>query len=309
MDYGLARLVLGSPKFVVLTQREYEDVKLSRDLLLEGLFIEQKFDLLIDDYLEFETELLEIGARELVRGARNWTQFQDQRNHMNRRVINMLSAARLYLDHTRHHLGNIDKTVSGVKSGIDVAMSAQYDQSLGYRFMEALRNYVQHRGYPIHGVTYGASRVADGIVYMVTPYVEATRLEEDGKFKASVLAELKSLEEKIDIRPFMREYIEGLWKIHQTIRDQLQKVLGQSDQLVREAIERYRSELPVDDSIVGLAAVMRDGRTYGETIPLFEDLLDYRKSFEKKNRNLTNLARRYVSGGTSHGDRVAKQDI
>lgn len=299
MDHGLVRLVIGSRKFVVLSQSEYDDIKRARDLLLQGLFIEQKFDLLIDDYLEFETEVLEIAARELVRGTRGWTEFQDQRNHMNRRVVNLLSAARLYLDHTRHHLGNIDSTVAGVKSSIELVISAQYDMSLGYRFMEALRNYVQHRGYPIHGVTYGASHTDNGSVYVVTPYVEVPRLEEDGKFKASVLVELKSMQEKIDVRPFVREYIEGLWKIHQAIRDQLQTILDQSDQLVRAAIERYRNEPPVGDAIVGLAAVTREGHTYGENVPLFEDLLDYRKSFALKNRNLTNLARRYVSGQIS----------
>lgn len=305
MDYGLTRVVIGSPKFIVLTEKEYEEIKRSRDLLSEVLFIEQKFDLLIDDYLEFETELLEIGAREMVRGARGWTEFQDWRNHMNRRVVNLLSAARLYLDHTRHHLGKIDSTVPGVKTSIDAAISAQYGESLGYRFMEALRNYVQHRGYPIHGVTYGASRTDQGSAYVVTPYVEWARLEEDGKFKASVLSELKSLDEKIDIRPFVREYMERLGKVHQIIRDHLQIVLSQSDKLIREAIERYRNEPPNDDSIVGLAAVTRTGHIYGDTIPLFEDLLDYRKSFEKKTRNLANLAKRYVSGETVRRDKTA----
>lgn len=305
MEYGLARLVFGSPKFIKLSKQEYEDIKDSRNILLESLFIEQKFDLLIDDYLEFETELLEIGARELVRGSGAWTEFQDQRNHMNRRVVNLLSAARLYLDHTRHHLGKIESTVPSVKKNIEAAISAQYDECLGYRFMEALRNYVQHRGFPIHGVTYGASRTDHGTVYVVTPYIEWARLEEDGKFKATVLSELKSLGEKIDIRPFVREYMERLWNVHQMIRDNLQPVLKQSDSLIRETIERYRNEPPVYDSIIGLAAVTRDGHIDGGAIPLFEDLLDYRKSFEKKNRSLTNLAKRYVSGETAHRDKAA----
>jgi len=305
MEYGLARQVLGSKKFFKLSKQEYEDIKDSRDLLLEGLFVEQKFDLLIDDYLEFETELLEIGARELVRGSGDWIDFQDQRNHMNRRVVNLLSAARLYLDHTRHHLGKFESAVPGVKSNIEAAMSAQYDGCLGYRFMEALRNYVQHRGFPIHGVTYGASRTDHGSAYVVTPHIEWARLAEDGKFKATVLRELEFLGEKIDIRPFVREYMECLWNIHKIIRDYLQTVLNQSDKLIREAIERYQNELPTNDSIVGLAAVTRDGHTYGGAIPLFEDLLDYRKSFEKKTRSLANLAKRYVSSEIARRDKAA----
>ncbi len=301
MEHGLARLVFGSPKFIVLTQQEYGEIKLSRDLLLEGLFIEQKFDLLIDDYLEFETEVLEIGSMELVRGARGWMEYQDWRNSMNRRVINLLSAARLYIDHTRHHIGKIDNALPGVRRSIEVAISAQYDMSLGYRFMEALRNYVQHRGYPIHGVTYGVSRTVKGIAYVVTPYVEWARLEEDGKFKASVLSELKSLGEKIDIRPYVREYIERIGDVHKMIRDQVEPMLGQSDALIRDAILRYRNEPPSDDSIIGLAAVTRSGHFYGDAVHLSEDLLNYRKSFEQKNRGLLNLAKRYVSTETACG--------
>ncbi|MGV3681641.1 MAG: hypothetical protein ACO1PM_18260 [Acidovorax sp.] len=296
MEYGLARLVLGSNKFVEINKKDYEEIKFSRDILLESLFIEQKFDLLIDNYVEFETDLLEIGAGELIRGSGAWADFQDQRNQINRRLVNLLSAARLYLDHTKHHLGNIERFVPGVKSSIELTMSTQYDESLGYRFMEALRNYVQHRGYPIHGVTYGVRRTNLGAAYTVTPYIEWARLEEDGKFKSTVLSELKSLSEKIDIRPFVREYMERLWNIQQMIRSKLDSILKQSDRLVRQAITRYRDESPVNDSIVGLAAVTRDGQTYAGTIPLFEDLLDYRKSFEKKNRSLTNLEKRYVSG-------------
>ena len=215
------------------------------------------------------------------------------------------ATARLYLDHTRHHLGKIESAVPGVKNSIEAAMSTQYGECLGYRFMEALRNYVQHRGYPIHGVAYGASRTDYGTVYVVTPYIEWARLEEDGKFKATVLSELKSLGEKIDIRPFVREYMERLWNVHQMIRDRLQPVLNQSDSLMRDTIERYRNEPPVYDSIIGLAAVTRDGDIYGGAIPLFEDLLDYRKSFEKKTRSLTNLAKRYVSGEIARRGKAA----
>lgn len=296
MDYGLTRRVFGAPKFVQLELGEYEEIKRSRDLLLEVLFIEQKFDLLIDGYVEFETQLLDIGVRDMVRGARSWAEFQDQRNQLNRRVVNLLSATRLYVDHTRHHLGKIDSMVPSVKAKLEAAFSEQYDASLGYRFMEALRNYVQHRGYPIHGVNYSATRKTHGSVHVVVPYVEPAQFEEDGKFKAAVLAELKAMTEKIDIRPFVREYVSGLGQVHQIGREQMQNVAESSDQVIRKAIERYQSEPPSSESTVGLAAVARDGLTHVESVPLFEDLLDYRKSFEKKNRSLPHLTRRYVSG-------------
>jgi hypothetical protein len=107
MDYGLARLLLGSPKFVAITEDEYTDIRRRREILREALFIEEKFDLVVDNYLEFETDLLDSAAREMVRGVSSWTAFQGERNQMNRRIVNLLSSCRLYLDHTHHHLSNI----------------------------------------------------------------------------------------------------------------------------------------------------------------------------------------------------------
>jgi hypothetical protein len=182
MEYGLARLVLGSPKFVSITEQEYADIRQRREFLLEALFIEEKFDLVVDNYLEFETDLLDSAAREMVRGVQTWTAFQAERNQMNRRVINLLSSCRLYLDHTRHHLSNMGKVGKDAAAIIGAKISAQYDGSLGYRAMEALRNYVQHRGYPIHGVTFNASWIdnRERLMYAVTPYIMPAQLQEDG---------------------------------------------------------------------------------------------------------------------------------
>jgi hypothetical protein len=48
----------------------------------------------------------------------------------------------------------------------------------------------------------------------------------------------------------------------------------------------------VEDSGIGLSAV---GRTFSESVQLFEEFIDYRKEFERKNRNLNNLAKQHVT--------------
>ncbi|HZW12891.1 MAG TPA: hypothetical protein VFF81_06840 [Noviherbaspirillum sp.] len=297
MEYGLTRLVFGSSKFVLISEQEYANLRSGRDVLLESLFIEEKFDLVVDNYLEFETYLLDLTAREMVRGVQTWTAFQGERGQVNRRIVNLLSSCRLYLDHTQHHLNNLGTAGKEAATIIKPFISAQYDSSLGYRAMEALRNYVQHRGYPIHGVTYSANWINDRekLLYGVTPYIMPAQLKEDGKFKASVLEELGSLGDRIDIKSLMREYIEGLAKIHNEARSQLQPVIEKSDKIIRDAINRYKSVEPVEDSVIALAAVRRDANTNVETCYLFEEQLDYRVQLVRKNRNLSNLVKRYVS--------------
>jgi hypothetical protein len=54
MNYGLKRYVLGSSAFVEIAEKEYVDIKSAKANLLEALFIEQKFDAVIENYLELE---------------------------------------------------------------------------------------------------------------------------------------------------------------------------------------------------------------------------------------------------------------
>jgi hypothetical protein len=300
MEYGLARLVIGSPKFVGIGEHEYVDFRHRRDILLEALFIEEKFDLVIDNYLEFETDLLNSVAREMVRGLATWTAFQTERNQMNRRIVNLLSSCRLYLDHTRHHLSKIDSGNGAIATAIETRIAAQYDSSLGFRAMEALRNYVQHRGYPLHGVSFNGRWVDERkkLRYAVIPYMKLDELAEDGKFKATVLEELRVLGTTADIKPLVREYVDGLGKIHTEVRSQIRPLVEESDAVIRYAIDRYRKAEPIEDSVIGLAAVRREGRNVTDSVQLFEELLDYRKGFERKNHNLNNLAKRYVTSET-----------
>lgn len=298
MEYGLTRLVLGSWKFIGISEQEYAQIRKARENLLEALYLEEKFDVVVDNYLEFETDLLDSAASLMVRGVRSYTALQAERNRVNRRIINLVSAGRLYLDHSAHHLNNIFG--EGISAVIEIKqeIAEQYAQSLGYRVMDALRNYVQHRGYPIYSVTYNSKLVRDSDkwLYSMTPYINATELEQDSKFKKAVLDEIKSLGDKIDIKPLLREYIEALGKIHEKVRATLQSHIKEWEQIVLDSFDRFRQADRQSDSVVGLAAVVRsDDGTYSETIQLFKGFIEYRRNLEKKNRNLVNLAKRYVT--------------
>jgi hypothetical protein len=91
--------------------------------------------------------------------------------------------------------------------------------------MEALRNHVQHRGFPIHGCHYNAKQIGDisrgQRLYTLTPYIDLKKLEDDGKFKSSVREEMKNLGDKIDIKPLVRGYIASIGNIQDKVREVL----------------------------------------------------------------------------------------
>jgi hypothetical protein len=69
MKYVLAKITAGSRGFVEISKEEYSQIKSAKANLLEALFIEEKFNVVIDNYLELETDLLACTARYMGCGS------------------------------------------------------------------------------------------------------------------------------------------------------------------------------------------------------------------------------------------------
>src|SRR5688572_17814365 len=91
--------------------------------------------------------------------------------------------------------------------------SEEWDQHLGFRTIEAMRNFAQHRGFVISGIHNYCGAVEferpenNRVEHSVFPYFEVSELAEDSRFSKELLAELRGIGEQIDLRPFIREYV------------------------------------------------------------------------------------------------------
>ena len=207
---------------------------------------------------------------------------------------------RLYIDHSSHHLNNIFNGDKSKREEIKLNISHEYEMKLGYRVMEALRNYVQHRGFPIQRCTYNSKRVEgevqDKLMFSITPYLDVKKLDEDVKFKKTVLNDLRKIGEKHDIKPLLREYIASISTIHDKNRASLKNLIKQWEDLINSKIEAFKTVVGVEESIVGLAAVIHDSNgNYNSPVPIFLELIEHRTELERKNGNLTSLVSRYVT--------------
>jgi len=296
MKYGITTLVLGRPGFIDLEEDEFHIYLNARNSVLESLNLEEKFEFVIGDYLEYEEELLVLGARHMVLPMETISIAHDERRIISRRIANLLSMCKLYLDQSLHHLSNIYGDDSKELKLIREEQSNQYDRFFGYRFMEALRNHVQHRGYPIHSVTYSSNIVNEQILHTFNPYIQKKTLEDDHKFKKTILEELNDIGDEIDVKPYMREYLEGLATIQNRIRELLNNDLPTWDEKFLEIEQRYKDNFGDDVSLAGLALVIVDDeKRFIEKYVITSEFIDRRKSLSKKNHNLNGLTRRYVS--------------
>ena len=157
MPYAITRSVLGCRDFVPITEHVYEKIKVANTGLLEALYLEEKLDLVLGNFFDFEMVLLHIATENMIFLNPSYRRHKEKFNKINRHIINLLSGCRLYLDHSVHHLKIISneapRTIEIVKRNI----SSEYDSNLGYRLMYELRNYVQHRGFPFSGGTFNAN--------------------------------------------------------------------------------------------------------------------------------------------------------
>jgi len=255
MKYELAKVTAGSRGFVEISKEEYSQIKSANANLLEALFIEEKFNVVIDNYLELETDLLACAARYMVRPYRDYTWSRNEKNLVNRRFANLLSACRSYLDQTRSHLCNIFGRKSNAIAEFEKHKSQQYDQYLGYRVMKFLRNYVQHRDFPVY------------ITWYLEPAnlklrISLEDLEEDKevrKYEKPVLDEIKKkYGNEFDVKPFIRDYIESLAHIHEGIRERLKVDVHGWEQTILGAMNQFQEKYPQESSSIGLAAIMKD---------------------------------------------------
>lgn len=304
MEYMITTIVAGSPGFIEIDETEYKRIKAALANLFELLLFEEKLDLVTENFQEHEAELLSIASREMVFHNYDYFLMSHERHVVARRIVNLLSACRMYLDQSIHHINNIYGEKSNNANLLKDEIGTQYKLNFGYRVMEALRNYTQHRGFPIHSMQFSGewldwdSEKDSRLLHTVIPLINTSKLAEDRKFKQRVLDEMLSMKNKdsIDIRPLIRNYVEGIGKIHERVRESIRPDAEKWEGIVNSAIKTYQDEFGADASLAGLAIVTKSDENHSvEQIGISKRFIERRQALESKNRIFVNLHKRYAS--------------
>src|SRR3990172_9148880 len=290
MRYGISKRVTDFRGFIEIDEAEFLLIKSARQHLFEMLFLEEQLDLVTENFYEYKTELLAIASRMMIFSNDDPMSMSRERNLIGRRIVNLLTAGRMYIDKSVQHVERMYGANSSTLSVIKKEFNLQYDKSLGYRAMEALRNYVQHRGVPIQGIKF-SYKVVDPetesqLLYRAIPLIGVLELAEDQAFKRAVLDELKNIQHdgRVDARPLIREYIESIRSIHEKIRQLVGPDLVRWERVLDETIEKFQAKFGKETSLAGLiiASEENDGRQL-ETTTISKVSIERRQVLEKKN--------------------------
>ncbi len=285
---------------IAITEERFVQYKGAREILSHCLSIEEKYEILLSNYLEFEKQLLDATLSHMVRGAFNYSDFFDVRLALNVRLVNLLTAAKLYSDQVKQHATECSPETQDPKAAIEMLFSAEYDKYPEFRFMEALRNFVQHRGIPVHWTSLGSrlTKLEGGLFEYSTELASLrSELEKDGKFKQEVL---NHLSDRTDLKVATRRYMESIGNVHDAVRNLIASSVNASRALIESAHREYKEVYK--ESLIGLSACEWGDDGASESIPLMLDWDDIRIDLQKRNRKAINLHRRYVTGKIKEDD-------
>jgi hypothetical protein len=163
--------------------------------------------------------------------------------------------------------------------------------------MEELRNYIQHRNLPVRRISIGCVRAGAGIedpmVWTAKPGLDTAAIREDGKFKASVLAELEAAADTLSLKCLARDYLSGLGRVHGRVLAIVQPNLPAWEACL--AAMRHDCEVAIGAPARGLEILARTDEAVVESEQIFDDFIERRRWLEKKNARVPYLMGHIVS--------------
>jgi hypothetical protein len=222
MKYAVRRVVQSDELELTIDQDTYASYKESSNILLNCLFLEESYQVLILSYLDLERQICDATVSNMVYEIYYPSSDAfDIRFSLNLRLMSLLTAITLYRDRLPHYIKECLPHRIDAKSVAESLRSKEYDNDkLDYRFMELFRNHAQHFELPIHWMSSGMRWTElgeDGLLEYSTDFgVSKSYLMENKKFTRRVL---NKYPDEIDLKSTTRNYVESFSRIHGATRE------------------------------------------------------------------------------------------
>lgn len=310
-QYRLVRLTLGQHEPVSISAGEYAAIVRAKQGVVAALALEEKFNLLLENYAEYEGELLTMAVRDSLFLHYEWSSFQAEIHTANRRLVNLLTATKLYADHVNHELIQLYGRKAEIPGLYRSQLTTARSTSLPWRAMELLRNVVQHRAFPIHQLSLESSVDLDDpatrfVRHSVHPSFSVSELGKDPRLTADdrkTVSELAQLGETIQLTPMIRSYVAALAQLHNAVRNSMAADLETWDAAITGALERARRVIG-DAFAIGAARIVEseDGEEEHDVVEVFDDLIKRRQFLSGRTTRVQHIANGYVSSRPKIGE-------
>ncbi|WP_423460303.1 hypothetical protein [Ottowia sp. VDI28] len=275
-------------------------IRNSRRVLTAALEIEEIFDNLVSNYLEIESKCFALTARSLVRRVAGYREGNEALASINLVFVNYLSTARAYVDKIGRAAARCLPELATIdaKASVSRLLAEQYDAEFGYRFMEALRNHVQHSGSALHVLSPGTQHMRSedesrrSRELFLNPLCSKERLIERGSFKAQVLNESP---DTVNLLESARAHLRGLSRVQRAVRALVENAaINAADQIKRA---QAMLEGKVSSSLDATEAVLlSENDDVQERVPLLLQWDNVRLWLTQRNSGIGDGVQTFPSG-------------
>ncbi|WP_438469502.1 hypothetical protein [Vibrio vulnificus] len=291
MNYKIGIWALAHYPEIEISRERFDSLVQSNNKLSAAMALEEKYDVMISNFLELEEESLCLTANYMLGRAYSYSGFFDVKLKFNRRMVNLLTSTRLYLDQYKQHVKELNPNLV---DNVQAEFSKKYDTHFEYRFMEALRNYVQHKGLAAHAVKHASKWVSvenyDLLEHKTQYIAEKMQFESDGSFKKSVLKEMPN---EVELLTVARKYVSAIAQVHMFIRESISGYVDNARKEIALAISDYKKIS--DGKSTGLFALAFDDGECTERKVLTLEWDDVRRELINKNSPTHSLGMSYVT--------------
>ncbi len=265
---------------VEISYQDFLKLQEARHALKEAYSLEEKYDIVISNFLDFETAVITHALNSSLRYIRTYDEFSEVITKFNTKLINFLAAASLFIEQLPFEL----------KDKIRV----EYDNCFEYRFMQALRNHSVHshlsvvlkpqKVKPCEHIG-GHSETAIQLI------IKKSALKQNKKFKAQIINEMP---EEVNLIQFTRRYVESISQLNEDNRGLQSDLIKSSRELIESKHSLYSDYYRLHKSS-DLSAYHCDDNNEISEVYLSLKWDDVRENLVKKNFALKNLSKKYVS--------------
>jgi hypothetical protein len=295
MHYQIRSRLMIDPVATSISQDDFVRGKAARVRLIAGFDVEQIFDLLIRNYLSVESACIAHAIRQMALRPTSYDDFFDELIPINLAVVNYLSTARMFRDQVPKHAAMCTPTITAdnVREHIEAAKRAEFE----VRFIEALRDHVQHSGMAVHKTAPGDRSDFDEnrrLEYRVCIYTQRQYLEEDNRFPDAVRRECA---DEVDLLRSLRRHMQAMSRVLWGVRREIEVELAGQRSVIETLRQRHRPSDPEADFPDALEAVEFDADDgVVDVVPLLLKWDDIRLNLQRRNQGLAIAADNFPSG-------------
>lgn len=295
---------IGVSPILPISEIDYNSLLESKRILSMALSIEEKYDLAVCNFLDFERELLSLAAELMVKVDLDYHRIYLVKSSLNRKIVNFLNSGRMYTEQISSQASKCENPNFGIIESLDSLKKEIYGSSLNYRAMEALRNHVNHSGVAVHILSLPSYWVLQDdeetkdLIFNIDIFSDKNILAENSKFKRKVLHDMP---ERFDLKRAARSYMGSISRLNDEARKLIRRSVDDARATLERHLEKYKNVNAGKAFAVGAYNFPLPQKRAASKKPvmLMLDWDDVRLQLLEKNDSISNMSKRYITNEIS----------